>query len=564
MHPLMHRCHRSASSRRCSCAPPPRRSATPEPPPAQRRARAAGLAGRPASSLGFGWLRPARPTRRCPAAEGAATGPLAPNAVHPRRHRQPRHRRLQAPRDGPGQHSPAWPRSSPRSSMPTGRWCAPRTRRRTRTCYNNLAFGRCRAPAARRRSPTRTCRYRSAGAAARAMLVAAAADAWKVPAGEITVVQGRAHPCLGQARHLRRDGRGREPADAAGEAGAEGTPRSSPSSARTGRRRGSTRRRSATARAIYTIDVKLPGLLTAVIAWPPCFGAKLVSFDASRGEAGEGRHRRRAGARRRRRGRHRHLGGAAGPAGAQGAMGRVGEQRARLGQRCSPSIARKRRSPASRSRKPAAAAPTPAAAVKTIEAVYEFPFLAHAAMEPMNCVAWLHDGMLETWSGPPVPELRPHVRRQGGGPADGQGQAAHAGIRAAASAAAPTRGATSPSPRSTSPRPSAAAPRCGCSSRREDDTGAGLYRPMYVHAVKVGLDAKGGIAAWKHAIVGQSIVAGTPMEAMVKDGIDPTSVEGVAESPYDAADDGAAICTRRRWRSSRCGGARSATPTPPT
>jgi isoquinoline 1-oxidoreductase beta subunit len=56
---------------------------------------------------------------------------------------------------------------------------------------------------------------------------------------------------------------------------------------------------------------------------------------------------------------------------------------------------------------------------------------------------------------------------------------------------------------------------------------------MMLHAVKVGLDAKGRISEWKHSIVGQSIMAGTPMEAMVKDGIDSTSVEGVAESPYD-------------------------------
>jgi isoquinoline 1-oxidoreductase beta subunit len=56
---------------------------------------------------------------------------------------------------------------------------------------------------------------------------------------------------------------------------------------------------------------------------------------------------------------------------------------------------------------------------------------------------------------------------------------------------------------------------------------------MYVHKVRVGLKADGSIAGWHHRIVGQSILAGTPFEAMlVKNGIDATSVEGVADTPY--------------------------------
>jgi isoquinoline 1-oxidoreductase beta subunit len=69
---------------------------------------------------------------------------------------------------------------------------------------------------------------------------------------------------------------------------------------------------------------------------------------------------------------------------------------------------------------------------------------------------------------------------------------------------------------------------------REDDIRGGFYRPMYVHRVEVGTDAQGRITAWNHAIVGPSIVAGTPFEGMmVKDGVDPTSTEGVSDSPYD-------------------------------
>src|SRR5690242_14934373 len=68
---------------------------------------------------------------------------------------------------------------------------------------------------------------------------------------------------------------------------------------------------------------------------------------------------------------------------------------------------------------------------------------------------------------------------------------------------------------------------------REDDMRAGYYRPMYVHRLQAGLDSNGQLVAWRHTIVGQSILSGTAFEAMlVKDGIDATSVEGAANLPY--------------------------------
>jgi isoquinoline 1-oxidoreductase beta subunit len=58
----------------------------------------------------------------------------------------------------------------------------------------------------------------------------------------------------------------------------------------------------------------------------------------------------------------------------------------------------------------------------------------------------------------------------------------------------------------------------------------GYYRPVFVHRVNAGLNASGMPVAWRHNIVGQSIMAGTPFEP--KSGVDSTSVEGIADSPY--------------------------------
>ena len=70
------------------------------------------------------------------------------------------------------------------------------------TRYNNLAFGGpMQGTGGSSAIANSYLQYRGAGAAARAMLVAAAADAWKVPASGGHGVQGRAHPCFGQARH---------------------------------------------------------------------------------------------------------------------------------------------------------------------------------------------------------------------------------------------------------------------------------------------------------------------------------------------------------------------------
>jgi isoquinoline 1-oxidoreductase subunit beta len=65
---------------------------------------------------------------------------------------------------------------------------------------------------------------------------------------------------------------------------------------------------------------------------------------------------------------------------------------------------------------------------------------------------------------------------------------------------------------------------------REDDMRAGFYRPVYYHSVKAGLDKSGKITSWQQRIVGQSILAGTPLDSGAP--VDSSSVEGVANLPY--------------------------------
>ena len=91
----------------------------------------------------------------------------------------------------------------------------------------------------------------------------------------------------------------------------------------------------------------------------------------------------------------------------------------------------------------------------------------------------------------------------------------------------------------------------------------GKYRPAFVHAVKAGLDADGRLIAWEQHIVGQSLLKGSPFEAFMTDGIDPTSVEGAWNLPYAIPNRTVGLTTT--MSGCRCsGGARSARPTPPT
>ncbi len=171
-----------------------------------------------------------------------------------------------------------------------------------------------------------------------------------------------------------------------------------------------------------------------------------------------------------------------------------------------------------------------AGAEGAVEAVYELPFLAHATMEPMNCTVKVDAEGCEIWAGTqfqtmdqasaarilgiPPEKVKIHTQFLGGGfgrRATPTSDFVSEAVEVAKAAKVPVKVVWT----------------------REDDTRGGYYRPMALHRIKAALGDGGLPAAWDQTIVCQSLLAGTPFEAMmVHDGIDATAVEGAADSPY--------------------------------
>ncbi len=172
------------------------------------------------------------------------------------------------------------------------------------------------------------------------------------------------------------------------------------------------------------------------------------------------------------------------------------------------------------------------AASNRIIAEYEFPYLAHAPMEPLNTTIRFDGDRAEAWAGSQfqtvdqaaiaeVLGLKPeqvifHTEIAGGG--FGRRAVADSHVqREAAVIAKRLRGTP-----------------VKLIWTREDDVQGGYYRPMHVHRAEIGIGSGGMPLAWRHVIVGQSIVAGTPFAAIiVKNGVDATAVEGTADTHYD-------------------------------
>ena len=396
--------------------------------------------------------------------------------------------------------------------------------------YANLAFGTIQGTGGSSAMANSWMQLRNAGATARAMLVAAAAAEWNVPPASLTIERGvvRHAPSNRQATF----------GDLAAKAASQPVPdkvalkdpkdfkligQKLPRVDIPGKTNGT---------AQFTIDVTFPNMLVAVLQRPPLFGATVKSFDATATKAVPGVVEVLQVPR-----------GVAVVAKSFWAakLGRdalkVEWDDSKAEKRSTAAIMAEYRRLAEQPGKPARKEGDAAAALKgaakLITATYEFPYLAHAPMEPLDAVVKLDADSCEIWCGDQFqtvdqanaaataglkPEqVKIHTLLAGGS----FGRRANMGsdyIVEAVSVAKALGANGIP---------------VKLQWTREDDIRGGLYRPLYLHRLEAALDKNGQLVGWQHRIVGQSIIAGTAFAAvMVKDGIDGTSVEGAANLPY--------------------------------
>ena len=378
--------------------------------------------------------------------------------------------------------------------------------------------------------------YREIGARMRAMLVAAAAKQLNTPAAQLRTESGSV---------VTPDGRRLGYGALAQAAFAEPVPASvalkDPSQFKLiGKpvNRLDARAKSS-GRQDFGIDLQLPGQRTVVMVHPPVFGGRVARFDAAPALAVPGVEE--------------VLqvplsGGATGlaivangfwPARKARELVKVewdlsGVERvdsaAQLAQfralARQPGIAVQRADTAALTAKPAPA---------LITAEFTFPYLAHTPMEPLNCTIDFRGDRCTVWVGSQfqtvdqaqvagVLGLKPeqvtlHTMTAGGGFGRRATPTSDYVVEAAQVAKARhAAGKTGP---------------VKMIWTREDDVRGGYYRPTHLHRVEIAHDRQGGVLAWKHVIVGQSITMGTPFaDFMVKNGADATMTEGVAESAY--------------------------------
>jgi len=295
-------------------------------------------------------------------------------------------------------------------------------------------------------------------------------------------------------------------------------------------------RAKSSGRQDFGIDVRLPGQLTAVVARPPVFGARLASVNDSAARAVKGvKAVLRVPLDR----------GAEGLAVVADGYWPALQGREALKLQWDTSTVEKVDSQRQLVQyRELAGRPGPrhfdadmaplASAPRQLEAEFLFPYLAHAAMEPLNCTVTLNKGGAEVWTGSQCPGLdagavarvlglKPeqvvvHVQMAGGGFGRRFSSSSDFVVEACEIAKAARAAGLNAAVRTL--------------WSREDDMRGGYYRPMHLHRARIGFDERGNILAWDHVIVGQSVTSGSVFEQFqVKNGIDATATEGMRE-PY--------------------------------
>ena len=369
-------------------------------------------------------------------------------------------------------------------------------------------------------------RLSHAGAAARQMLIGAAAQRWKAnPAScraENGVVQGPAGKKLGY---------GKLAADAAKLAVPKEVALKDPATYRLVGK--PIHRIDSPAKiagsAIFGIDVHVPGMLTAVIARPPVFGATLKRLDSQKAKEIPGVRD--------------VVTIAAGVAVVaddfwKAKLGRdlleIAWDDGQWGQLSTPGMreqyAQLALTPGLPARTEGDVKAALAGAAKKLEAEYEVPYLSHSPMEPLNCFVDLKPDSCLIRTGSQFQTVdRDAAAKEAGLPPEqvtlettflggGFGRRANPASDFVVEAVQIAKAVKQP---------------IKVIWTRDDDIKGGYYRPMWFDRISAGLDGTGTLSAWKHTIVGQSIMAGTIMEEkMIKNGIDDTSVEGAEDIPY--------------------------------
>lgn len=366
---------------------------------------------------------------------------------------------------------------------------------------------------------------RSAGASARAMLVEAAAKRWGVPVASVKVSRGVV------SSGARKASFGELAADAAQlkppEKPVLKTPDQFTLIGRDTPKVDSVAKTNGT--AMFTMDIQRPGMVHSAIAHPPAFGGTVKSVIDTAALAVPGVlavrtiphgvvvYAKDSYAARR---------GVA----ALDVTWDLSKAEKRTSDELYAQFAEATEKPGKQVEKTGDTAAALLGAAKKLEAVYQFPYLAHAPMEPLDAVIEMNGDRLDVWLGSqfqvgeltaicttlgvPFEKATLHQQFAGGSFGRRVTPAMEFAIEAALAFKAWGKGPVKHV------------------WTRENDIRGGRYRPLAVHTIRGGLDPSGRIIAWDQVVAAQSFMKGTPMEGpeLKQKGIDDALTEGIAES----------------------------------